>query len=41
MEGLTAVLVKGAGFKTSFDQPISMEIVINGFLDGKTLPYQA
>lgn len=41
LEGLTAVLVKGAGFKATFDQPVSMEIVINGFLDGKTLPYQA
>jgi hypothetical protein len=41
LEGLTFVAVKGAGFKASYDQPISMEEVLNGFLDGKTLPYKA
>jgi hypothetical protein len=41
LEGLTVVTVKGAGFKASFDQPAAMEEVLNGFLDGKTLPYKA
>ena len=36
LEGLTMVLVKAAGFKASYDQPISMEEVLNGFLDGTT-----
>lgn len=35
------VTVKAAGFKASADQPVSMEEVLNGFLDGKTLPYKA
>ena len=35
------VSVKGAGFKASFDQPIAMEEVLNGFLDDKTLPYKS
>lgn len=41
LEGLNVVAVKGAGFKASHDQPVAMEEVLNGFLDGKTLPYQA
>ena len=41
LEGLTMVLVKAAGFKASYDQPISLEEVLNGFLDGTTLPYKA
>jgi hypothetical protein len=40
LEGLNIVSVKGAGFKAAFDQPVAMEEVINGFLDGKTLPYK-
>lgn len=35
------ILVKAAGFKAGYDQPVSMEEVLNGFLDGKTLPYKA
>lgn len=35
------VLVKAAGFRASFDQPVEMEEVLNGFLDGKTLPYKS
>jgi hypothetical protein len=38
---LTLVSVKAAGFKASADQSISMEEVLNGFLDGKTLPYKS
>jgi hypothetical protein len=41
IEGLTVVTVKGAGFKAGIDQPVAMEEVLNGFLDGKTLPYKA
>lgn len=37
---MTLVSVKGAGFKASSDQPVSMEEVLNGFLYGKTLPYK-
>ncbi len=37
---MTLVSVKGAGFKTSTDQPVSMEEVLNGILYGKTLPYK-
>lgn len=40
LEGITFVSVKGAGFKASQDKPIEMEEVINGFLDGTTLPYK-
>lgn len=41
LEGLTVVTVKAAGFKAGSDQPLSMEVVLNGFLDGKTLPYKS
>ena len=30
--------VKGAGFRSSLDQPVAMEGLLNGFLDGKSLP---
>jgi hypothetical protein len=41
VDGITAVSVKGAGFKASFDQPAALELVLNGFLDGKTLTYKS
>jgi hypothetical protein len=34
------VTVKGAGFRAAYDQPIAMSEVLNGFLDGKTLPFK-
>ena len=41
LEGLTFVAVKGAGFKAAQDQPVAMSEVLDGFLNGKTLPYKS
>ena len=38
LESLTFASVKGAGFRSAIDQPVAMEEVLNGFLDGKSLP---
>lgn len=34
LEGMNFVTVKGAGFKASYDQPMAMSEVFNGFLTG-------
>ena len=38
LEGLTFVTVRGAGLRSGIDRPVSMEELLDGFLDGTTLP---
>jgi hypothetical protein len=38
LDGITVVSVRGAGFRAARDQPMAMEEVVNGFLEGKGLP---
>ena len=40
LRDITLVTVKGAGFRAAYDKPVAMLEVLNGFLDGKTLPYK-
>lgn len=40
LRDLTFVSVKGAGYRSGFDQPQAMSEILDGFLDGTTLPYK-
>lgn len=40
LRDLTFVTVKAAGFRAAYSQPLAMTEVLNGFLDGNTLPYK-
>jgi len=38
LRDLTLVTVRGGGFRTGYDQPEAMEMILDGFIKGTTLP---